>query len=126
MSVNFELPIFVKGTNRPAKVERIMNRTPLEVLRNKPSRRASITADWDGDGKVRTILYDDAQIKSKYRVVNEAPPTPDVDPNMVMADELYAQFHEKFTSSVLATKARSGELRDKEAWRMALFMLGRL
>lgn len=126
--VDFDKPIFVKDTNRPVTIIRRMKQTALEIKRGVESERFSLSADWDGDGKARTILYDHRQLFSKYRVSNAksyVAPQPTVNPRSEEAHQLLAKFWEAEGSTVEAEKSRQG----KSAPRyhsLALFIMDHL
>lgn len=125
--VNFNAPLFITGTNRPATIIRPLQSTFDRLLGRTPTKWV-IRADWDGDGFSSDVLFDSRQYANRDKLSNNVPfvpPAPVVDPRSAEADELLAQFYEGEGGKAAAAQARSGALRDNQMHRAILFMLNR-
>jgi hypothetical protein len=127
MSIDWNGPLFVAGTDRPAVVtgpaqsftDRLLGRRPYKFW---------VRADWKGDGSQGSTIIDPTVASSVRRVSNAStyvPPAPVVDPRSAEADELLAQFYESEGGNGAAAQARRGDLRDNQIHRLILFMLNR-
>lgn len=125
MSLNWNAPLFVAGTNRPATIVRPMQ-SALDRLIGRTPTKWTIRADWNGDGLFSSIFIDANQRSSRNRVSNAAtytPPPAAVDPKSPQADALLGDFFAAEGNAADAAKARAGQLRDNRYHRLALFVL---